>query len=199
MANEESENDYKVLVIQGRRGSEVLYLDGPPTSWGSWRPTPAALNWPLGEAEGAERYLAQVKTQLGQLGAGVTDVRLVVWPLDPARVPSPPPEAVSPASAASALSPSPHSAATNRERTEGEESPTSHPQPPAARETGEAGEAGEGGDLPRREPPVTVPSREGLPAGNRHLGANLFQRNAPPPLTSRSWATSDFPTMSKRK
>ena len=197
MANDAEESDYKVLVIQGRRGSEVLYLDGPPTSCGSWRPTPAAMNWPLGEVKGAELYLAQVKAQVGQLGGQVADVRLVVWPLEaaPARVPSPPPEAVSPASEASALSPSPHSAATNRERTEGGGSPTSHPEPPGARETGEAGEAGDGGDLPRREPPVTVPSRE----GSRSLSANLMQREAPQALAPRSWGTRDFPVVSRRR
>lgn len=196
MANDGNESDYKVLVIQGRRGSELRYLDGPPTSWGSWRPTPAALNWPLGEVKGAELYLAQVKAQLGQLGAGVTDVRLVVWPLeaDPARVPSPPPEAVSPASEASALSPSPHSAATNGGRTEGEESPTSPPEPPGARK-GEEGEEGDGGDLPRREPPVTVPPRE----GSRSLSANLMQREAPQALAPRSWGTADFPIASRRR
>lgn len=199
MANEENENG-KSLVIQGQRGSETLYLDGPPSVWGSWRPTPVALRWDLEDEESAVLYLEQVRRQLPALmGTNVVNVRLVVWPLDPARVPSPPPEAASPASAASALSPSPHSAATNRERTEGEESSTSHPEPPAARETGEAGEAGDGGDLPRREPPVTVPSREGLPAGSRQLGANLFQKQAPPQLTPRSWATSDFPTMSRQR
>ena len=197
MANEENENGYKHLVIQGQRGSEVLYLDGPPSVWGSWRPTPVALRWDLDDEEAAVLYLEQVRRQLPALmGNNVVNVRLVVWPLEnPARVPSPPPEAVSPASAASALSPSPHSAATNRERTEGGGSPTSHPEPPGARETGEAGEAGDGGDLPRREPPVTVPSRE----GSRSLSANLMQREAPQALAPRSWGTRDFPVVSRRR
>lgn len=197
MANDEND-DAKRLVIQGQRGSETVYLDGPPSVWGSWRPTPAALCWELDQVESAELYLNQVKLQLPALmGHNVRDVRLVVWPLEAARAPSPPPpEAGSLASGASALSPSPHSEATPRHRTEGEESHQSHPQPPAARETGEDGEDGEDGDLPRREKPGNFTSREGSSA---QVAPNLFQKQAPGALTPRSWGTSDFPVASKRR
>lgn len=196
MANEESGND-KRLVIQGQRGGVALYLDGPPSSWGSWRERPYALSWDLDEVESAEAYLRQVRTQQGaSLGASVQNVTLVVYDYL-ARAPSPPPpEAGSPASGASALSPSPHSEAIPGPRTEGEESPRSHPQPPVARETGEAGEAGEEGDLPRREKPGTFVSREGSSA---RVAPNLFQKQAPGALTPRSWGTHDFPVASRRK
>lgn len=191
------ENEGKRLVLQGLRGSEVVYLDGPPSVWGSWRREPHGLTWELDQVESAERYLAQVRAQLNAtLGASVTNLILTVWDSS-TRVPSPPPEA-SRASVASTLSPSPHNEVTNGPRTEGQASPTSPPEPPGARQ-GEEGEEGDGGDLARREKPVTVPRGEGKHVPTATVKPNLFIREAPPPLAPRNWGTRDAPPFSRTR
>lgn len=198
MENDGVPSEGKRLVIQGKRGSEVVYLDGPPSAWGSWRERPFGLSWELDQVESAENYLRQVRTQQGaSLGASVTNIILRVYDFAACAPSPPPPGGGLSASAASALSPSPHNEVLSGPRSGGEESSRSPPEPPGARQ-GEEGEEGEEGDLPRSEKPATLHKGEaGKHTPQATVKPNLSIREAPQALAPRNWGTPDAPPFSR--